>query len=87
MQQVGIPEMAFAGCKWQNRRLSMRDLTLEELGNVYGAGDSPTPPTTSTCYCPPRGSKGKGSKNKGSKNKGSKNKGSKRRGGSKNRGY
>ncbi len=60
----------------------MRDLTLEELGNVYGAGDSPTPPTTSTCYCPPRGSKDKGSKNKGSKSKGSK-----RRGGSKHRGY
>ena len=68
----------------------MRDLTLDELVSVYGAGDSPTPPTT---HCPPpRGSKGKGSRNKGSKGKGSKNKGSKKKGskgrkGSKHRGY
>ncbi len=64
----------------------MRDLTFEELGNVYGAGDSPTPPS-STCYCPTsNGSKGKGSKSLGSKGKGSKSKGSKNRSGSKRRG-
>lgn len=57
----------------------MRDLSVQELGFVYGAGCSPTPPSKSSKS---KGSKGKGSmkfgKNSGSKGKtrGSKGKGS-----------
>lgn len=59
----------------------MRDLNLNELEMVYGAGcagsgDSPMPPA-----CPPsRGSRGKGSKNKNSRGKGSHGRGSGGRG-------
>lgn len=57
----------------------MRDLSLDELTSVYGAGDSPTPPSHGG-YPPSRGSKGRGSKGRGSKGRGSKGRGSKGRG-------
>ncbi|TMJ14621.1 MAG: hypothetical protein E6G94_09235 [Alphaproteobacteria bacterium] len=53
----------------------MRDLSNEEIGNVYGAGGK------GRCAPPPCGG-GKGSKSKGSKSKGSKSKGSRCKGSS-----
>lgn len=58
----------------------MRDLSNEEIGNVYGAGGK------SRCAPSPCGG-GKGSKSKGSKSKGSRCKGSKSKSHSRSRGH
>ena len=50
----------------------MRDLKIEEVGQVYGAGGGGCEPLSCGGYEPePKGSKAKGSKAKGSKAKGS----------------
>ena len=55
----------------------MRDLSKEEIGNVYGAGGHGR---SGSCYDPCKGSRSRGSRSKGSHSRGSKSHGSRGKG-------